>query len=92
MGRAVFREMEQQAKCLCTKNGGENPSITHQRQINHLRKAVQCLKDFLEDDSGDLAISAHHLRNSARQLGLISGKVYTEQILDVIFKDFCIGK
>lgn len=49
-------------------------------------------KCSLSNDNADLAISAQHLRLAIRCIGQISGHVNSEDILDVIFKDFCIGK
>ena len=39
-----------------------------------------------------LDLSAEALRVAIRELGQVTGKVGVEDILDVIFKDFCIGK
>lgn len=48
----------------------------------------------LEPDYWDksLDLAAEELRTSIRHLGRITGKVGIEEILDVVFKDFCIGK
>lgn len=40
----------------------------------------------------DLAICAEELRRAIHHLGRITGHVTTEQILDILFRDFCIGK
>ena len=40
----------------------------------------------------DFALSAEELRKACRWIGYITGHVTSEEILDVIFKDFCIGK
>ena len=40
----------------------------------------------------DYARAAEDLRVAARWLGFITGHVTSENILDVIFRDFCIGK
>ena len=37
-------------------------------------------------------IIAEELRLAARALGRLTGRVDVEDILDVIFRDFCIGK
>ena len=37
-------------------------------------------------------IAAEELRTAIRQLGRITGKVGVEEILEVVFRDFCIGK
>lgn len=40
----------------------------------------------------DLVLAVEYLRLAIRSLGTITGAVYTEELLDVIFRDFCIGK
>jgi tRNA modification GTPase len=35
---------------------------------------------------------AEELREAVQQLGCITGEVGFEEILDVVFGDFCIGK
>jgi tRNA modification GTPase len=37
-------------------------------------------------------IFAEELRLAARALGRLTGRVDVEDVLDVIFRDFCIGK
>lgn len=46
----------------------------------------------LQNPEVDLAIAAEYLREAIRCIGRITGTINTEEILDVIFKDFCIGK
>lgn len=46
----------------------------------------------VHSNSTDLAVCAEDLRRATYHLGKITGHVTTEQILDVIFRDFCIGK
>lgn len=36
--------------------------------------------------------AAEELRMAIREVGRITGKVGVEDILDVVFSDFCIGK
>jgi len=40
----------------------------------------------------DLVLAAEQLRLAARELGKLTGRIEVEQLLDVIFQDFCIGK
>ena len=37
-------------------------------------------------------LAAEDLRLAARALGRITGRVDVDEVLDVIFRDFCIGK
>ena len=41
---------------------------------------------------GDPVLAAEDLRQAVRALGRITGTVDVEDILDIIFRDFCIGK
>jgi tRNA modification GTPase len=40
----------------------------------------------------DSALVAEDLRMAMRALGRITGRVDVEDLLDVVFRDFCIGK
>ncbi len=42
--------------------------------------------------AGQEELIAEELRLAARALGRLTGRVDVEDILDVIFRDFCIGK
>jgi tRNA modification GTPase len=39
-----------------------------------------------------LDVAAEELRIASTELGRITGAVDVEEVLDVIFRDFCIGK
>jgi tRNA modification GTPase len=74
----------------------EMPSLTTARHRDNLEKCLKCLKNYLnkKDSSNhqDYALNAEELRLAIKWLGLITGHVTTENVLDVIFNDFCIGK
>ena len=42
--------------------------------------------------AGQEELVAEELRLAARALGRLAGRVDVEDVLDVIFRDFCIGK
>ena len=71
----------------------DNVLVTRER---HKAKLNDCLKEidnFLKKDQNkDIEIAAEDLRLATRHLGSIVGRVDVEEILDSIFKDFCIGK
>lgn len=72
----------------------EMPALTQQRHRENLQKCVNCLKSFRikKEDSIDLALIAEEIRQASKWIGFLTGQVTTEEILDVIFRDFCIGK
>ena len=89
------QKLFEEVKLLCeTQSGQDCPGITRERHRYHLQKAIEYLQQYLidEESGADLVICAHQLRKAVREIGFVSGKVSSEQILDVIFADFCIGK
>jgi tRNA modification GTPase len=40
----------------------------------------------------DLVLAAEELRAATRELSAVVGTIEVEHLLDVIFRDFCIGK
>lgn len=66
------------------------PALTRQRHRVALEECRDALLRALEADLTELA--AEDLRLAARALGRITGRVDVEDLLDVIFRDFCIGK
>lgn len=67
-----------------------NPVITRTRHRVLLQEALSHLDRFTPDNAIELA--AEDLRMAARSLGKITGYIDIEEILDEIFRSFCIGK
>jgi tRNA modification GTPase len=67
-----------------------SPLITQERYRSALRNSVANLDSFSFKKNIELA--AEDLRMTAREIGKITGKVDIENILDIIFSRFCIGK
>lgn len=65
---------------------------TRRRHIESLQLVVAEISRALESDALELDIRAEHLRSAAQALGRITGRVDVENLLDVIFSEFCIGK
>ena len=72
--------------------GGEGGLISRERQRKLLEETVVSLQRSLGViEQGD-ELAAEELRVAARALGRLLGRVDVEDLLDVIFRDFCIGK
>lgn len=70
--------------------GGEQPLITRTRHRALLQEASTLLKKSIQDKPLELA--CEELRRAALSVGEITGKIEVDDILDVIFREFCIGK
>ncbi len=66
------------------------PSLTRERHRLALEETRDSLERSLNAELPELA--AEDLRLAVRSLGSITGTVHVEELLDKIFKDFCIGK
>jgi tRNA modification GTPase len=67
--------------------------VTRERQRAHLRETVLALQGARQAaQEGREEIMAEQLRLATRALGRLLGRVDVEDVLDVIFRDFCIGK
>lgn len=70
------------------------PPLTRERH----REALQACLSFLKraviayQEQAHLELVAEDIRLATRQLGRITGRVDVEDLLDMIFKDFCVGK
>ena len=64
--------------------------ITRERYRVALTECVEALNRSLY--APELELKAEDLRMAARALGRITGRIDTDELLDVIFRDFCIGK
>ncbi|NWU73792.1 GTPB3 GTPase, partial [Pterocles burchelli] len=62
------------------------------RHSLHLGDCAVALARYGGDRHRDLGLAAEQLRLARRHLGRITGHVGAEDVLDVIFRDFCIGK
>jgi tRNA modification GTPase len=62
------------------------------RHVELLRETAAHLEAALQGNNRALELRADDLRLAADRLGRISGAVDVEDLLDVIFSQFCIGK
>lgn len=66
------------------------PALTRARHRAALTEAVSWLQEARQAALPELAAEAY--RHAVLALGRLTGRVGVEDILDVVFRDFCIGK
>jgi tRNA modification GTPase len=71
---------------------GEGGLISRERQRKLLEETVVSLRRSISAIEQGEELAAEDLRIAARSLGQLLGRVDVEDLLDVIFRDFCIGK
>ncbi|MBB3235923.1 tRNA modification GTPase [Phyllobacterium endophyticum] len=69
-----------------------DPLPTRLRHIELLQETRREIMNAMEQETAPLEIRAEYLRRATFALGRITGDVDVEDILDVVFSQFCIGK
>lgn len=70
------------------------PTLTRLRHRSALEACLDALRQAVAGLAAqqEMALVAEDVRQALRALGRITGRVDVEDLLDVIFRDFCIGK
>lgn len=92
----VKKGIDQMLKALVEKisrliGTREQPSLTRARHRQALERALAALERSLSPAALPELV-AEDMRLAMREIGRITGRVDVEDLLDIIFKDFCIGK
>jgi tRNA modification GTPase len=72
------------------ERGAEAPVLTRARHRHALQQASAALRRAMT--AKELELYAEDLRLAVRWIGRITGRVDVEDMLDVVFRDFCVGK
>ncbi|WP_262693447.1 tRNA uridine-5-carboxymethylaminomethyl(34) synthesis GTPase MnmE [Kordiimonas aquimaris] len=70
----------------------EMPTLTRIRHQQALEVAIDHLVRFEGNAGMDAVLAAEDVRMAVRAIGGITGRVGVEDMLDIVFSDFCIGK
>ncbi|WP_418136179.1 tRNA uridine-5-carboxymethylaminomethyl(34) synthesis GTPase MnmE [Agrobacterium sp. El2ro-1b] len=84
--KALKREIEKRV------GAGQTLVPARARHKKRLEETLNYVSDALDSEILDLAIRSEYLRLAATSLGRITGRVDVEDLLGVIFSEFCIGK
>lgn len=97
-GRGLSELLEAIDACLMAEHGAEHeeaPGLTRARHRVAVRGALEELESFrrvLEEGAVPMSIAAIHVRRAADLLGELIGVVHVDDVLDVVFRQFCVGK
>ncbi|MBC7906639.1 MAG: tRNA uridine-5-carboxymethylaminomethyl(34) synthesis GTPase MnmE [Rhodospirillaceae bacterium] len=66
------------------------PALTRVRHRSAVEDCAALLRRF--DSQAEIELAAEDLRQAAGAIGRITGRVEVDELLDVVFREFCIGK
>ncbi len=84
----LLKELHEAVRALA--DSGAAMPLTRVRHRTALEECLAALQRAAVASESELA--AEDLRLAARALGRLTGRVDVEEILDAVFRDFCIGK
>jgi tRNA modification GTPase len=86
----LIEEIAELAEHLC--GGGEAAVPSRDRHRGHLLRVVTELERACADVRKETELRSEDLRRAGDELGRLTGDIGVEELLDVIFGEFCIGK
>jgi tRNA modification GTPase len=90
-GLSMLQSMLQQKVQQKLESGGA-PLLTRPRHRHALAEAQSALRHSLDAPADRPELLAEDLRLAMRAIGRITGRVDVDELLDFVFRDFCIGK
>lgn len=83
-------ELTSTIKHLLLDKNQSSPLITRERHRIAFDNALNCLESYLTET--DLLIKAEELHLAMNHIATITGTIYLDEIYDLLFSSFCIGK
>ena len=92
-GEGIPKLLETLTDRLSTYNTESNtPVITRTRHRQALKTCKHHLETYLRNSDLPIELRCEELRLAAREIAHITGRIAVDDILDVVFSSFCIGK
>jgi tRNA modification GTPase len=97
-GEGVRELLATIARAISERHGTislDAPILTRERQRFCVEEASREMEEFglaLENDNLPVLVAAVHLRSAATALADVTGAIDVEDVLDSLFRTFCVGK
>ena len=97
-GDGLRRLLDKIEQCLSERHGVPSsgaPVLTRARHVAAVRTAGAELGAFLaawDEQRLPATVAATHVRAAADALGELIGTVHVDDVLDAVFRRFCVGK
>ena len=89
----LLARLERSAALVMSDGSSAGEGVPPLTRARHREALVECREALVRAlVAPEIALAAEDLRLAVRALGRITGVVRVDELLDVIFRDFCIGK
>ena len=82
----LWKKINKKIKSLVNTSSG--PTISTEREYAHIIKSIGILENI---NFNDVSLAAEDVRAAINEISEITKKTDNEDILDIIFNEFCIG-
>ncbi|XP_036997870.2 tRNA modification GTPase GTPBP3, mitochondrial [Artibeus jamaicensis] len=86
----LLEALRKELTAVCGDPSTGPPLLTRARHKHHLQSCLEALGHYKQ--AKDVALAAEALRIARGHLACLTSGGGTEEILDIIFRDFCVGK
>ncbi|MDC0247133.1 tRNA uridine-5-carboxymethylaminomethyl(34) synthesis GTPase MnmE [OCS116 cluster bacterium] len=83
----LWKKINRKIKNLVNTSSG--PVITSEREYSHIIKSIEILENI---SFNDISLTAEDIRETINEISEITKETDNDDILDIIFNEFCIGK
>ena len=83
----MWKKINRKIKNLVNTSSG--PVITSEREYSHILKSIEILENI---SFSDISLTAEDIRETINEISEITKETDNDDILDIIFNEFCIGK
>ena len=91
-GEGMPRLIAELARRAGERMTGDSPALTRLRHRQAFERAHAALTAALSTAPASSELIAEHVRMALTEIGRVTGRVDLDDLLDVVFRDFCIGK
>jgi tRNA modification GTPase len=97
-GEGVRELLDAVTRIISERHGGvvlDAPILTRERHrfcVEHARTEMLEFASAIKDDGLPASVAAVHLRSAADALADVTGTIDVEDVLDRLFRTFCVGK
>lgn len=97
-GDGIRELLDSIARTISERHGTvilDAPILTRERQrfcVGVAKNEIEEFERALEDDALPISVAAVHLRSAADALADVTGAIDVEDVLDNLFRTFCVGK
>ncbi|CAD5122522.1 unnamed protein product [Dimorphilus gyrociliatus] len=88
----LIETLSEKVEHLCINPNSPNPISSNARHSYHCKLCLESLENYSKLIKQDIVLAANELQIAINHMSKLTGTITNDDILNVIFSEFCIGK